>query len=417
MENIILRDIYFRNNVVYYDFEVSSGLSKFFNSSTFWIEYDETMKDCSKSILTIPFVSIMLPIIWVTDSVLWVDEIDFTFYRSTFFLQQAYQNLYRKHRLKGRIVPSKIKRNEIIRSNKAFVLFSGGVDAHTTYINNIDITSNLVNVQGFYHDAEEYNVVAETDKRDISAFANNEGIEANFIKSNFGVLINEMSFKPYARIIGDTLWHGFQHSMAFISISIPLAYQHDCSNILIASSFTVGDSRVCASYPTTDNEFSFAVNGRTIHDGFEFSRQDKVKIITEHQKKLCRPYPIRVCSFNDHNCCECEKCFRTILAIVAEGGNVKDYGFDYDEVSLKQHWINILDKKAGLMGFKNEAISHWPHIIKRMKENYEAIDDKDFVDWFLTYDFEKAKKYGLLKYYKHNFFSIIKRKVSTLINR
>ena len=76
MENIILRNIHFENNIVYYDFEVSLGLSKYFNSSTLWIEYDEILKDCPKSILTIPFVSIMLPIMWVTDSVLWVDEID-----------------------------------------------------------------------------------------------------------------------------------------------------------------------------------------------------------------------------------------------------------------------------------------------------------------------------------------------------
>lgn len=411
MENIILRNIHFENNIVYYDFEVSLGLSKYFNSSTLWIEYDEILKDCPKSILTIPFVSIMLPIMWVTDSVLWVDEIDLTFYRSTFFIQQAYQNLYRKHTLRGRIVPSKIIKNEIINSKNAFVLFSGGVDAHTTYIRNINIASNLVNIQGFYHNFQEYNIVAETDKRDIASFAKDEGIQANFIKSNFAVLVNERSYKPYARKIGDSLWHGFQHSMAFIAISIPLAYQNKCSNILIASSFSVGDSRVCASYPTTDNEFCFAVNGHAIHDGFELSRQEKVRIITKHQNKLGRPYPIRVCSFNDHNCCECEKCFRTILGIVAEGGNIKDFGFDYDEASLKLHWINVLNRKAGLMGFNNEAISHWPHIIKRMKENYRLIEDKEFVDWFLTFDFKKAKKIGLLKYYRKNFFSIIKRKI------
>lgn len=411
MENIILKNIHFDKNVVCYNFEVSSGLSKYFNSDKLWIEYDENLNDCPTSILSIPFVSIMLPIMWVTDTVLWVDELDFTFYHSTFYLQQAYQNLYRNHQLKGRLVPSNLRRNEISKSKDAFILFSGGVDAHTTYIKNKDEISRLVNIQGFYHSLQEVNKVADADIKDISAFAHTESLEASFIKSNFGTLISENSYRPYAKKIGDSLWHGFQHSMAFISFTIPLAYKHCCSKILIASSFTVGDSRVCASYPTTDNEFCFATNGYTVHDGFELSRQEKIKVITDHQKALGRPYPIRVCSFNDHNCCECEKCFRTILGIIAEGADIKDFGFDYEEETLTQHWINVLDRKAGLMGFHNEAISHWPHIIKRMKENYQIINDKEFVDWFLTFDFKKAKKRGVMRYYKQNFFSILKRKL------
>ena len=137
MENIILKNIHFDKNVVCYDFEVSPGLKKYFNSDRLWIEYDESLNDCPTSILTIPFVSIMLPIMWVTDAVLWVDELDFTFYHSTFYLQQAYQNLYRNHQLKGRLVPSNLRRNEICKSKDAFILFSGGVDAHTTYIKNM----------------------------------------------------------------------------------------------------------------------------------------------------------------------------------------------------------------------------------------------------------------------------------------
>ena len=411
MENIILETIRVNGTFIVYKFSVSGNLKKFFNSDELWIEYDEELSNVPTSILTIPFVSIMLPIMWMTDSVLWVNELDYTFYRSTFYLQQAYQNLFRNQSLRGRIVPSYLIHNKIEKSDDAFVLFSGGVDAHTTYIRNKKRIARLVNIQGFYYDIHDENKAADADKRDIAAFANNERCYFNFIKSNFAVLINNNAYKPYAKKTRDSLWHGFQHSMAFISLTIPLAYKHGCSQILIASSFTVGDPRYCASYPTTDTEFSFATNGITIHDGFELSRQDKIKVITDYQRLISKPYPIRVCSFNDHNCCECEKCFRTILGIIAEGADIKDFGFNYDEDSLTQHWVNVLNKKAGLMGFHNEALSHWPHIIKRMKENYNLIKDKEFVDWFLSFDFKKAKREGLLRYYRQNFFSILKRKL------
>lgn len=413
MDNIILETIKVKGSLVVYNFSTSENLNKFFNSDELWIEYDEELSGVPTSILTIPFVSILLPIMWMTDSVLWVNELDYTFYRSTFYLQQAYQNLFRNQSLRGRIVPSYLIHNKIEKSDDAFVLFSGGVDAHTTYIRNKKRISRLVNIQGFYHELNEGNKAADADKRDIAKFAKNEKCHFNFIKSNFAVLINNKAYKPYAKTTGDSLWHGFQHSMAFISFTIPLAYRHDCSQILIASSFTIGDSRFCASYPTTDNEFSFATNGITIHDGFELSRQDKIKVITDYQKQIGRPYPIRVCSFNDHNCCECEKCFRTVLGLIAERANIKDFGFYYEEESLTQHWTNVLDRKVGLMGLKNESISHWPHIKKRMKENYNYMDQeqKDFVDWFLSFNFTKAQKVGRIQYYRHNFFSILKRKL------
>lgn len=48
-----------------------------------------------------------------------------------------------------------------------------------------------------------------------------------------------------------------------------------------------------------------------------------------------------------------------------------------------------------------------------MKENYNYMDQeqKDFVDWFLSFNFTKAQKVGRIQYYRHNFFSILKRKL------
>jgi hypothetical protein len=46
-----------------------------------------------------------------------------------------------------------------------------------------------------------------------------------------------------------------------------------------------------------------------------------------------------------------------------------------------------------------------------MRENYDIIQDKEFVDWFLNFDFDKAHRQGLRRYYRQNFFSILKRKM------
>ena len=220
------------------------------------------MSQVPVSILTIPFVAFMLPIVWVTNAVLWVRDLDLTFYESCFNLRRAYSELYSKYPLRGRIVPCKLTTNCVESSEEAYMLFSGGLDAHTSYIRHRSHISHLVNIQGWFHHLEEHSAAAEADRRDIRLFAQQNGKQFDYVTSNFATLVSLASYRKYAKAIGDSLWHGFQHSMAFISFTIPLCYKQRCSQILIASSFTIGDERVCASYPTTDVEFRFASAGK-----------------------------------------------------------------------------------------------------------------------------------------------------------
>lgn len=412
--DIILTKISREGSLVNYDFTVSPDLEPYFTAMTLFVEYDRDISDIPESILAIPFVSCMLALSWVVDCNLWVREIDKTFYDSVPRIRAAYQEIYDHFPLKGRFAPAILRRNEIPEAktvpSDAVLLFSGGADCQATFIRNMSKSPMLCNIQGWYRSLDDVDVAADADKRDITRFAKEYNVGTCFVRSNFARLIGDYFDNMFSAQLGDMMWHGFLHSMAFIGISIPIAYQSGINEVLIASSLTIGLNFYCASNLTTDSEFCFAGSGFTTHDGFELNRQDKIGVIVKHQQSTGKPYFMRVCSFNDHNCCECEKCFRTILGIVAEGGNVRDFGFDI-KGSLKDHWIDVLDRRAALMGFNSEKFIHWPHIKKRMMENYDIIEEKDFVDWFLNFDFDKAKRDGLKKYYRQNFFSILKRKL------
>lgn len=409
--DIILKKITLNKTIISYEFETCGNISKLLKKQELWIDYGSPINNIPESILTIPFISIMLPLIWVSNATLWITKIDRTFYDATFKLRRAYSDLYPNFSLKGKIIPSYIIDNYLPIKNDGVMLFSGGLDAHTSYIRNIDIIKQLINIQGWYKSRNEINKVAENDFSKISIFAKKNNLEFYGIKSNFATLVSLKYYKKYAKKMGDSLWHGFQHSMAFISITIPLVYKKNGGQIIIASSFTVGDERVCASYPTTDNEFRFAKHGKVKHDGFELSRQDKIRLIVNHQKNIKTSYPIQVCSFNNGNCCKCEKCFRTILGLIAEGANIEDFGFKIDELLL-EYYQNYFKKNIAFFGVANESQTHWPYIIKRMHENYYKLTKyHDFINWFLNYNFKKEKRKAILKYYVFNFFSIIKRKI------
>ena len=418
--DIILNQIERNGQIVNYQFTVSPELEKYFTTNTFFLEYDRDMSNVPDSILAIPFVSSLLAFSWVLDCNLWVREIDKTFYDSVPRIREAYREIYDHFPLRGRFAPAILTRNELSNDNasstKALLLFSGGADCQATFIRNLSKLPMLCNIQGWYKRLEDRDLAADADKRDISRFADEYHVPTCFVRSNFAVLLSGEFDKNFAGMLGDNMWHGFLHSMAFIGIAIPMAYLNGINEILIASSLTIGLNFLCASNLTTDSEFCFAGNGFTTHDGFELNRQDKMSVIVKHQKSTGKPYFMRVCSFNDHNCCECEKCFRTILGIIAEGGDIRDFDFNI-EGSLKEHWEDVLYRKGGLMGFKSEELIHWPHIKKRMRENYNNIQDKEFVDWFLNFDFDKAKRDGLKRYYRQNFFSILKRKIRERLHR
>lgn len=412
MDDIILRNTTVNDNKVVFQFETRGILRKYFTTNELFVEYDCSVEKVPISILNIIFVSSVLPLMWLTNTTMWVYDIDRTFYDCVLRLKVAYQDLYPHYSLRGKLIAANTTYNTYSVKKEGLLLFSGGIDAHVSYLRHKEINPILCNIQGWYKDElDDKDKAAEADKRDISEFAIKEKVNFKFVKSNFAVLVdNQHFYKNIQKKLGDSWWHGFQHSMSFISIAIPLAYLYGVKNIYIASSFAVGGEGRCASYATTDIEFKFATIGGCIHDAFDMSRQDKVRYLVEYQKQSGKDYPVRVCSFNDKNCCECEKCFRTILEIVAENGDIHNFGFPIDG-SLKEYWEDLFERNLWKFGVEGERRKHWPDSIRRMKENYKEIEDKEFVDWFLSYDFVGKRKNALRHYYRTNFFKIVKRKL------
>ena len=412
MDGIILREVNVSGGTVDFRFETKGKIKDFFTTDRLSIEYQQDITGIPKSILTIPFVACILPLMWLTDTVMWVEELDRTFYDAVSKIRDAYQRLYEHYDLKGNLVAAKLVENSYKPEKESLLLFSGGIDANTTYLRIKETNPYFFNIQGFYKEVNDYNKESESEVSKIGEFATREGVNFSYAKSNFALLIDN---KVFSRRLGkkfrDSWWHGFQHSMAFISISIPLAYLLKIRNVYIASSVPMGEYVMCASHVTTDSEFKFAQYGGCVHDGSELTRQDKVHVIVDYvNKHNIEEYPLQVCSFNDHNCCACDKCFRSILAIVAEGGDIDKFGFHIN-APLKDYFANLMDTQIIKFNISGESKLHWPATRKRMKENYDRIKDREFVDWFLSYDFLGQRKKALRQYYRKNFFSILKRKI------
>ena len=80
MERITLNAIRKKENKIEYDCSVSDGFIKYFSGRKFIIEYPENIEKVPDGIAAIPFVCNVLPLVWLSDALLEVPELDYAFY-------------------------------------------------------------------------------------------------------------------------------------------------------------------------------------------------------------------------------------------------------------------------------------------------------------------------------------------------
>jgi hypothetical protein len=381
-----------------------------------FLEYNYDLTGIPNSILAIPFVANVIPLIWITNSQLQITELDTSFHQGLSNIKAAYQNMFPGVAFQGSIAVDKLQLNIYDYEYEAAALFSGGLDALTTFIRIKDKKPILITEYGWHTDDIQPSQVWEADKEHAVTFAKSHGLQNILVQSNYGNFVMAQNIdKDFRKKLGDTWWHGLHHSLAIISAGIPIAYKLKIKCMYIASSKSSNSpikNDPCASDPTVDNEIKYA-SGHVIHDGYELTRQDKVKVMVDYYSGNNEKACIRVCFKNEENCCNCEKCLRTILGIVAEGKNPNDYGFEVP-ADISSHVKQFLQSEVKFLT-DTFIILYWNVIQKRMKANWHLIRYKELA-WFLDYDFVVQRKRALLKYRVTKVIPILKRRITTKLN-
>lgn len=411
MESIQICSIEKKGNRVDVYFDVSDGLKHYFlPEHHFFLEYTFDITDVPKSVLIIPTLLNLLPLSWLTDCVIWIDEIDYEFYENIYRLKEAFRELYPDYKFRGSLIAARQVRNSVEPKREALQLFTGGIDATATLIRIKNLNPILLNTNGWYiESASEINEVYDADFSAITQIAEKNGLEAHFVKSNFATFIRASQVnKQFGKEVKNSWWFGFQHSLAFLGCAMVAAYHYQVKRVFIASSYTFGQYVVCVSDPRIDTSIRCA-GISTVHDGYELSRQEKVRLIVQAQTEEHCTHSLRVCSFNTHNCCKCEKCLRTMLALASEGAkDLCQYGFNM-ESSLLEIVHAFIETSA--MELDAAHAVFWKDIIIRMGENYEILQYKDVYDYLKEIDFTSARKKAIWRHYKKDYKEIICRKV------
>lgn len=388
MNQIVVEDVRVQEKRMECVYSVSGEWKKYFKTTnTFFAEYSKNMDTVPLSVAIIPFLCNILPLVWIFDGEVILKDIDKDFFESIEEFKQGFIHMYPELSFKGRVAPIKVTDNRQDASFKTATFFSGGVDAHNTLISHIDENPTLVTLWGADISLEDQAGWRLVDQY-VASTATNNNLDYISIKTSFREFLDEGALSEYVTLrTGNNWWYGFQHGIGIIGHAAPAAYQSSIKTIYIASSLTEEDHSTCASDPSIDNYVRFC-GCRVIHDGFEYSRQDKTNRISEYVRRSKTPAQLRVCweSEGGSNCCRCEKCHLTILCLLAGKNDPRDYGFHYADEDLAEM---MKDFRWEIHFSHPSCIVLYKIIQAELRKNYDFREVDPALRWYYKTDIVK----------------------------
>lgn len=409
-DRLRINDVIIIGNNIGYSYTATGKWNNYIKEEQMFVKYDISVEKVPKSIAIIPLICNLLPIMWVNDLVIEINEIDKVFYEHIPEIKRGYKNMYPDVKFLGNLEVKNIIENKYVQENNA-VMFSGGVDAFNTLFAHIAEKPDLITIFGSDVDLNDdlgIKLVNEYHKK----IAKNLELQYEGVYSNFRAIVKykETNFEVN-KINNYEWWHDFQHGIALLGLTAPLAYMKKYKIVYIASSFTSSDigKYKCASDPTIDNYFIHS-STITIHDGYEFNRQDKIQNICKYVSENNIKINIRACWENKggNNCCDCEKCYRTIMAIIAEGKRPSDYGFDLN-TSKRKRMIRFLKLNTKY----NTGLCTKPRYIP-IQNKLKTCNNKVPIDfqWFIECNIGEKETNIIVKFrvFLNNIFRKIRKK-------
>ncbi|MGN1020073.1 MAG: hypothetical protein ACI4O7_06840 [Aristaeellaceae bacterium] len=325
-----------------YDYAVEGEWTRCFDpAQPMWVEYSLPVAHVPDSVAVLPLIGNVIVLASLMDADIYVEEIDRDFLQCIEEFIDGFDTVMPEH--------VHFKHEDIVHAKRVvdtpladkdregnLLFFSGGVDATFSLISHLEEKPALVTVWGAdipWHNEEGWKQALGFNQE----VADRYGLPLLSIRSNIRFSLNNDYLEDYSmKLVGDWWWPAFHSSVTMMCLAAPLACGRR-QKLYFGSSYSAKDSKdwgryVIASDPLIDNHVRFC-GCQVVHDGYDYSRMDKVRAICAYYApQKVKPF-LRVCYHANTglNCCRCEKCCRAIMSILLAGSDPCDYGFPYDK--------------------------------------------------------------------------------------
>jgi len=373
-------------------FNCPPRLRKYFLEDVFSIKYSINIHNLDESILYIPAVGLIGPIAWATGADLYLESLDKNFLSSLREISSIFVNQYPNFKGGTHYYIPKTPSNQF-KGTRSCMLFSAGIDSLTTYIRHKDEKPILIHVRGidFDRNTSGWRIMQAR----LLQFTSKEKVHTVFVETNYhdvidpvGEMLLSLDYKVYEKRNSLDWWAPVSHGLFLISLCAPIMAKFKAKKLYIASTHTDEFKKAWGSKPSIDNKIRFA-DCIVIHDGYELSRQDKIRLLKRYKEYLKF---LKSCNYNAaYNCGKCRKCLYTIAGLVLEGIdpnmcnfiNVNDETFSLIKQAILNNMIDT-----------DDLLFMWRDIQRHIPENLEYIEKHfgknvaDFYKWLRCINLE-----------------------------
>lgn len=338
----------------------------------FWVEYDASvsLSDMENTLLAIPFLLNVLPLIWISSETFRVRRLDGALAASLEETREAFRALYPRHRWDGSLRADEVTpvADSAAGRNKA-MLFSGGVDSVYSALRHrrpLELITILSSLGVFDWREPDSNRAA---REYFERFAECHGHRLHFVASNLGTLISPQALRgiwPRPRF-----WlNEVQHGLGFAGITAPVLRARGVHRLVIAGCEADHYGVPYGSSPSILNAVRWDRVRAATH-GTGKRRQEKIRFLLLGREQHGAPQlALRPClrpTRQFKNCGWCAKCLQTEAGLLAEGGPLRAFGFDRPERDIVPDLIERF--RRGRLKLPNLAeLMLWNDIQRRMRD-------------------------------------------------
>jgi hypothetical protein len=336
----LIRSITRTDNKVTY--KAADDLHKEYLHESFFVVYppDVPLATIPESILTIPFIMSIIPIVWISNNRYTINVMDADLYYALERIHKVFKIFYPSTAWDGQLIPDRLIKHQASATPQQTlaVLFSHGLDAVYTSLRHHDEHQLLITIWGSDVRPTQstlWNKVHQTCRN----YAIQHGYDHTWIQSNFMIFMQQ---KPLVAKCPDiTAWWGpTSQDLGYCGLTAPLLYHAGINHLAMAATNTSSTPYPYGSHPLIGNNLRFC--GIEIAHDHPATRTEKIKYIHTHCAQNQEPIPfLRVCwgQENAQNCLQCEKCWRTMLSLLLAGQEPHTYGFScsYDHAATHAH--------------------------------------------------------------------------------
>ena len=204
--------------------KANKSFSRQFIKEDFFAEYDESidLTKLNESIVTIPFILNIAPVIWFSNKTYSIDVMDKELYHSLQKVREVFRMFYPCHSWLGELIPKKLVTNMMSLSHGQdkpvlALLFTGGLDSVNTSISHVDTKQLLITAWGAdvkVGASDKWTLVLEQCQK----FSQTFGHDHMFIKSNFREFIET----PYLSKQFSPWWVNISYGLSLVGLTAPL---------------------------------------------------------------------------------------------------------------------------------------------------------------------------------------------------